>query len=226
MVVDVVQRYLALDGIRVLTAATGPAALALALERLQEVGLIVLDVMLPGQDGMEICRYLRSEVGATMPIILLTARGEESDRVRGLALGADYYVVKPFSPRELVARIKAQLRRVQLDRESGPLRQTLQAGDIVLDPGERTCMVLGSAAALTPKEFDLLHYLMEHQGKAYSRNDLLDAIWDEEYVGDPSTVTVHVRRLREKVERDPDRPAHIKTVWGLGYKFAIGVSRS
>jgi two-component system, OmpR family, response regulator ResD len=219
MVVEVVQKYLAREGYRVVTAFTGPDALAAALDRDQVPDLIVLDVMLPGMDGMAICKHLRREVHATMPIILLTARGEESDRVRGLGLGADDYVVKPFSPRELVARVQAQLRRVKLDQEPRTHDGRIRAGEIVLDPHHRTCTVRGEPAELTPKEFDLLHYLMDHAGQPFNRNDLLDAIWDEDYMGDPSTVTVHIRRLREKVEQDPERPTHIKTVWGVGYKF-------
>jgi DNA-binding response OmpR family regulator len=154
-----------------------------------------------------------------MPIILLTARGEEGDRIRGLGLGADDYVVKPFSPRELVARVQAQLRRVQLDREPWRGDHRLRGGEIVLDPSQRTCTVRDQPADLTPKEFDMLRFLMDNAGRAFNRNELLDAIWDEDYMGDPSTVTVHIRRLREKIEHDPERPTHIKTVWGVGYKF-------
>ncbi|HEX2326981.1 MAG TPA: response regulator transcription factor, partial [Chloroflexota bacterium] len=183
--------------------------------------LIVLDVMLPGIDGVELCRRLRQLHGATMPIILLTARGEEADRIGGLGAGADDYVVKPFSPAELVARVKAQLRRVALDTspQEAPQDGRLRGGDIALDPRERTCEVRGAPVPLTPKEFDLLHHLMAAPGQVFSRDQLLDAVWDAGFFGFPSTVTVHVRRLREKVERDPERPAHIKTVWGLGYKF-------
>jgi DNA-binding response OmpR family regulator len=162
-----------------------------------------------------------------MPIILLTARGEEDDRIRGLMAGADDYVVKPFSPGELVARVKAQLRRVEMDTApAGGRPGILQGGDILLDPTDRTCSVRGQAVSLTPKEFDLLHYLMDHQGEVVSRDELLDRIWDERFLGYQGTVTVHVRRLREKVEQDPDLPHHIKTVWGMGYKFeSNGVGR-
>lgn len=219
IVVEVVQRYLIREGFRVVTAATGHDALAAAIDAANAPDLIVLDVMLPGTDGIEICRHLRREAGATMPIILLTARGEESERIKGLGVGADDYVVKPFSPGELVARVKAQLRRVKLDREPPRPDGRLRGGDIVLDPRLRTSEVRGELVALTPKEFDLLHYLMAQQGQAFSRNELLDAAWDEEFFGNPSTVTVHIRRLREKIEPDPERPTHVKTVWGLGYKF-------
>lgn len=219
IVVEVVQRYLVREGFRVVTAATGPEALAAALDRARPPSLIVLDVMLPGIDGMELCRRLRREASATMPIILLTARGEEEERVKGLTVGADDYVVKPFSPRELVARVKAQLRRVQMDAQPPPADGRLRGGDVALDPRLRTVEIRGEPVALTPKEFDLLHFLIAHPGKVFSRDEMLDAVWDREFVGDPGTVTVHVRRLREKIEPDPERPTHIKTVWGLGYKF-------
>jgi DNA-binding response OmpR family regulator len=219
IVVEVVQRYLAREGFRVVTAANGDEALARALDRALPPSLIVLDVMLPGIDGVALCRRLRTERGATMPIILLTARGEEGERIRGLESGADDYVVKPFSPGELVARVKAQLRRVRIDTQPPRADGKLRGGLIVLDPRARTCEVDGVAVALTPKEFDLLHHLIAHPGQVFSRDELLDAVWDREFVGDPSTVTVHVRRLREKVEPDPDRPTHVKSVWGLGYKF-------
>jgi DNA-binding response OmpR family regulator len=219
IVVEVVQRYLAREGFKVVTAATGPEAWDAALDRVRPPSLIVLDVMLPGLDGVSLCDRLRRDAGLTVPIILLTARGEEADRIAGLAIGADDYVVKPFSPGELVARVKAQLRRVRLDtrppRDDGRLR----GGEVVLDALSRTVQVRGEAVALTAKEFDLLHFLMAHAGQVFNRNELLDAVWDADYLGDPSTVTVHVRRLREKIERDPARPAHVKVVWGTGYKF-------
>ena len=225
MVVEVVQRYLAREGFHVLTAATGDQALAAATATTPPPSLIVLDVMLPGIDGVEVCRRLRRDHHVTVPIILLTARGEEADRIGGLGVGADDYVVKPFSPAELVARVKAQLRRVQLDTNP-PTKADgrLRGGEIVLDPAERTCEVRGKPVVLTPKEFDLLHHLMAAPGRIFSRDDLLDGVWDAEFFGYPSTVTVHIRRLREKIEPDPERPTHIKTVWGLGYKFDPSIS--
>jgi DNA-binding response OmpR family regulator len=216
IVVEVLAKYLAREGFQVLTAATGDTALATA--EAARPALIVLDVMLPSMDGVEVCRRLRAG-GARMPIILLTARGEEADRIAGLRTGADDYVVKPFSPAELVERVKAQLRRVQLDTKAPEEAGTLRGGDVSLDPAARTCLVRGEAVALSPKEFDLLHFLLSHAGQSFSRDALLDAVWDKEFFGFPSTVTVHIRRLREKIERDPDRPAHVKTVWGVGYKF-------
>jgi DNA-binding response OmpR family regulator len=173
--------------------------------------------MLPGMDGLEVCRRLRQS-HLNVPIILLTARGQEVDRVGGLGIGADDYVVKPFSPAEVVARVKAQLRRVQFDTQ--PLADgRLRGGDVELDSVERVLKVRGEPVTLTAKEFDLLHYLMAHPGEVFSRDDLLDAVWDKAFFGGPATVTVHVRRLREKIERDPSRPTHIKVVWGTGYKF-------
>lgn len=224
IVVEVIQRYLLREGFRVVTAATGDAAFSAARDPSRPPSAIVLDVMLPGMDGFELCRRLRRECAATMPIILLTARGEEAERVRGLDLGADDYVVKPFSPQEVVARVKAQLRRVRIDTRPPAPEGPLAGGDVVLDPRARTCHVRERAVTLTPKEFDLLHRLMAYAGRAFSRDELLDAVWDVEFFGYPSTVTVHVRRLREKIEADPDRPAHIKTVWGVGYKFDPSVA--
>jgi DNA-binding response OmpR family regulator len=215
IVAEVVGRYLRRDGFAVMSASTGPEGLAAGLE--QAPHLIVLDVMLPGMDGLEVCRRLRQS-RVTAPIILLTARSEEADRIGGLGIGADDYVVKPFSPAELVARVKAQLRRVRLDTEL-PVDGHLRGGELELDPLDRGLKVRGQPVALTAKEFDLLHYLMAHPGEVFSRDDLLDAVWDREFVGGPATVTVHIRRLREKIERDPSRPSHLKVVWGTGYKF-------
>jgi DNA-binding response OmpR family regulator len=220
IVVEVVERYLRRDGFRVVTAATAQEAWAAALSGELPPNLIVLDVMLPGGDGMDICRRLRTEHALSVPILLLTARGEEADRIAGLNVGADDYVVKPFSPAELVARVRAHLRRVQLDSQPPQAEDgILCGGDIRLDPHNRTADVLNMPVNLTAKEFDLLHYLMAHPRQTFSRDDLLDAVWDRDYFGDASTVTVHIRRLREKIERDPGRPTHVKVVWGAGYKF-------
>jgi DNA-binding response OmpR family regulator len=218
IVVDVVGRYLRRDGFAVTSASTGTEALDAASDAANPPRVIVLDVMLPGLDGFEVCKQLR-ERNITVPIILLTARGEEADRIGGLGIGADDYVVKPFSPGELVARIKAQLRRVRLDTLPTAKDDLLRGGDVELDAANRLVTVRGQAVSVTAKEFDLLHYLMQHPGEVFSRDDLLDAVWDRTFVGGPATVTVHVRRLREKIERDPSRPSHIKVVWGTGYKF-------
>lgn len=217
IVVDVLGRYLRRDGFAVTTTTTGPEGLRAGLNKDSPAQVIVLDVMLPGFDGLEVCRRLR-EQHVTVPIILLTARAEEADRIAGLGIGADDYVVKPFSPGELIARIKAQLRRVRLDTEP-PRDGHLRGGEIELDPLNRSVRIRGQPTALTAKEFDLLEHLMRHPGEVFSRDDLLDAVWDRTFSGGPATVTVHIRRLREKVERDPSRPTHLKVVWGAGYKF-------
>jgi DNA-binding response OmpR family regulator len=218
IVAEVVGRYLRRDGFAVLSASTGPEGLAAALDQANAPQAIVLDVMLPGMDGLEVCRQLRQS-HVTAPIILLTARGEEADRVGGLGIGADDYVVKPFSPAEVVARVKAQLRRVHMDTLTPVADGRLSGGEVALDSVERGVQVRGQAVTLTAKEFDLLHYLMAHPGEVFSRDDLLDAVWDKDFAGGPATVTVHIRRLREKIERDPSRPTHLKVVWGTGYKF-------
>jgi two-component system, OmpR family, response regulator ResD len=219
IVVEVVERYLRRDGFRVVTAATADEAWRAAIDGDTPPDAIILDVMLPGGDGIDLCRRLRNERGRTVPILLLTARGEEADRIAGLNVGADDYVVKPFSRSELVARVRANLRRVQLDTTPPHADATLRGGDVCIDPQNRSTTVSDVPVHLTAKEFDLLHFLMAHRGKAFGRDELLDAIWDRDYFGDQSTVTVHIRRLREKIERDPARPAHVKAVWGVGYKF-------
>jgi DNA-binding response OmpR family regulator len=217
IVAEVVGHYLRRDGFAVVSASNGPDGLAAALDQTQAPQAIVLDIMLPGMDGLEVTRRLR-ESHVTAPIILLTARGQEADRIGGLGIGADDYVVKPFSPAEVVARVKAQLRRVRLDTEP-PADGRLRGGDVELDPRDRGVRVRGQPVVLTAKEFDLLHFLMAHVGEVFSRDDLLDAVWDRDFSGGPATVTVHIRRLREKIERDPSRPSHLKVVWGTGYKF-------
>jgi DNA-binding response OmpR family regulator len=214
MVREVVARYLALDGMQVHEAADGPAALRWLADHRPD--LVVLDVMLPGTDGLAILRQLRS--GSDVPVILLTARAEEADRVVGLELGADDYVVKPFSPRELAARVRSVLRR------AGPRppdeSAVLDFGRLRIDPLAREVVVDGTPAALTPKEFDLLHTLASSPRQVFSRRQLLAQVWDSapEYQ-DPATVTVHVGRLRQKLEPDPDNPRWITTTWGVGYRF-------
>lgn len=211
---EVVSLYLQQAGYRVTVVRDGQAALnAMARER---PDLVVLDLMLPKVDGLEITRRLRAE-GDT-PIIMLTARREEIDRIVGLEMGADDYVVKPFSPRELVSRVKAVLRRVQ----TGPTESrqgAVEFGNVLIDPNTRQVLVDGDEVSLTVKEFDLLWALATHPRQVFNRDQLLDLVWGvTEYV-DPSTVTVHVRRLREKIEADPSNPRHIQTIWGVGYRF-------
>jgi DNA-binding response OmpR family regulator len=193
-------------------APDGETALRLADELAAD--LVVLDLMLPGIDGLEVCRRLRD--AGPVPIIMLTALGAETDRVVGLELGADDYVTKPFSPRELTLRVDSVLRRT-----SGPapaVPDVLTDGDLVLDSVRHEVTLQGGPLALTAREFDLLRFLLAHRGEAFSREDLLQEVWGWSF-GDHSTVTVHVRRLREKVERDPTRPVRLVTVWGVGYRW-------
>jgi DNA-binding response OmpR family regulator len=215
VVTEVVERYLVNEGFEVSTAGDGDDALRLA--RNWAPDLVVLDWMLPSRDGLEVCRVLRSE--GKVPIIMLTARGEETDRVVGLEIGADDYMVKPFSPRELVARIKAVLRRAVNEPGEPAASDTLRFGGLVVHPRTRVVEASGEPVSLTAKEFDLLLFLATHAGQVFSRDQLMDDVWDYTFAGDSSTVTVHVRRLREKIEADPMRPQYIKTVWGVGYKF-------
>ncbi len=215
VVTEVVARYLVRDGFEVETARDGEGGLALA--RSWSPDLVVLDLMLPGIDGLEVCRALRKE-GDT-PIVMLTARGEETDRIVGLELGADDYVVKPFSPRELVARVRSVLRRTATQKPAEGSRDVLKAGGVLVNPKTRAVEAEGKAVSLTAKEFDLLHFLVMHPGQVFSREQLMNDVWDYTFAGDASTVTVHIRRLREKIEREPMRPRYLKTVWGVGYKF-------
>lgn len=219
---EVVRRYLELEGFHVVEADTGPKALDLLSD--MQPDLIVLDVMLPGIDGLAITRKLRNpgdyaplSINGDVPIILLTARTEEVDRITGFDVGADDYVVKPFSPRELVARVKAVLRRSGIGAANAENPITFEA--LTLDPRSRTVTVESEGVTLTAKEFDLLWFLARHPRQVFSRAQLLDNVWGYEFYGDESTVTVHVRRLREKIEPDPANPTYIQTVWGIGYKF-------
>jgi DNA-binding response OmpR family regulator len=211
---EVVSLYLRRAGYQVVVAGDGQAALDALGEHAPD--LVVLDLMLPKVDGIEITRQLRAR-GDT-PIIMLTARREETDRILGLEMGADDYMVKPFSPRELVSRVKAVLRRTRGSTSEGE-GQVLAFQGLRIDPRTRLVQVDGEERPLTAKEFDLLWVLARHPRQVFNRDQLLDLVWGlTEYI-DPSTVTVHVRRLREKIERDPSDPRHIKTVWGVGYKF-------
>ena len=213
-VADVVTRYLQREGFEVETVGDGAAAVERATA--DPPALVVLDLMLPGMDGLEVCRRLRSL--APIPIVMLTARGDEDDRVVGLELGADDYVSKPFSPRELTARVRSVLRRAREPLAPGGLPSVLRADGIEVDTTMREARVRGAVAALTAREFDLLVHLMRHPREVFRRQELLERVWGYAF-GDTSTVTVHVRRLREKVEADPAEPRHILTVWGVGYRF-------
>jgi two-component system, OmpR family, response regulator ResD len=217
-VIDLVSIYLNKEGFQVTTAGDGEAGLTLAQETLPD--LVVLDVMLPGLDGWTVCRRLRGlpETEA-LPIVMLTSRGEEMDRVLGLELGADDYVTKPFSPRELVARIKAVLRRTGEGKLSASQRVLTYRG-LRIDPVGREVSVAGQLLALTPIEFDLLWLLAAHPGRAFRREQLYESVWEEDALGDLHTVDVHVGRLREKLEK-VDGLRYIATVRGIGYKFEV-----
>ncbi len=210
---DVVRRYLEQDGYRVRLVADGLTALA-AVDA-ERPDLVVLDLMLGGLDGLEVCRRLRRDEPA-LPVVMLTALGEESDRVLGLEVGADDYVTKPFSPRELVLRVRSVLRRTA--PAARPPAELLRDGDLVADTGRRVAALGGRPLSLTVREFDLLEFLMRHPARAFSRAELLDRVWGWQF-GDQSTVTVHVRRLREKIEVNPSAPGRLVTVWGIGYRY-------
>ena len=208
---EIVVSYLRAGGHTV--AEAGDGELALAEMRDNPADLVVLDLMLPGIDGLEVCRRLRAS--SDVPIIMLTALGSETDRVIGLERGADDYVTKPFSPRELVLRVESVLRRAGERRR--PATPVLD-GDLLVDPTQHVVTLAGATLSLTVREFDLLRFLATNPGVAYSREDLLREVWGWSF-GDQSTVTVHVRRLREKIERDPTRPIRLVTVWGVGYRW-------
>ena len=213
-VAEVVGRYLQREGYAVGVESDGAAGLARALA--EPPDLVVLDLMLPGLSGLEVCRRLREQ--APVPVIMLTARSGEVDRVTGLEIGADDYVAKPFSPRELTARVKAVLRRAAGASPASAPAETLRAGDIEVDTATHEVRRSGRVLELTAKEFDLLAHMMRHPRRAFRREELLGHVWGYEY-GDTSTVTVHVSRLREKIEPDPARPRYVCTVRGVGYRF-------
>jgi two-component system, OmpR family, response regulator ResD len=213
-IAEIVARYLRRAGYATRTAADGPAALAAAFEARPD--LVVLDIMLPGLDGLEVMRRLHAELDERVAVILLTARGEESDRVTGLRAGADDYVVKPFSPAELVARVDAVLRRAASERGQS---EPLDFGDLVIDPAARSVVVAGTEVELTQREFDLLLFFARNPGQVFTRDQLMDRVWDLSFYTDTTTVTVHIRRLRAKIERDAANPDWIQTVWGVGYRF-------
>ncbi len=215
-IVEVVSAYLKRELYNVVTASDGETALQMVAKH--DPDLVVLDVMLPRLDGLEVCRRIRA--AGNTPVIMLTARGEETDKLVGLGIGADDYLTKPFSPRELVARIKAVLRRAATSTTPEPGSDSvLRFSNLKINPRTRTVETESGSVELTAKEFDLLFFLASHPSEVFTRTQLLDQVWDYSYYGDTSTVTVHVRRLREKIEPDPMRPKYIKTVWGVGYKF-------
>ncbi|MCP8711089.1 response regulator transcription factor [Streptomyces sp. AC04842] len=213
-VAEIVTGYLDRAGYVVDRAGDGPDALARAAAHRPD--LVVLDLMLPGMDGLEVCRRMRGQ--GPVPVIMLTARGDEGDRILGLEVGADDYVTKPFSPRELVLRVGSVLRRVRPVEDASGGSGVLRAAGLVADPGARRVTKGGAELALTVREFDLLAFFLAHPGRAFAREELMREVWGWDF-GDLSTVTVHVRRLRGKVEDDPARPRLIRTVWGVGYRF-------
>jgi DNA-binding response OmpR family regulator len=210
---DVVSRYLAREGFRTLEAGDGEEARRL-LER-EAPSLVVLDVMLPGISGFELCRWIRAH--RRTPIVLLTALGEETDRIVGLELGADDYLTKPFSPRELALRVRNLMRRA--DRASADGAPAIAFADVVIDPVAREARKGSRPLALTLKEFDLLHFLASHPRQVFSRDQLMECVWGYQSALDTGTVTVHIRRLRTKIEDDASRPRHLETVFGAGYRF-------
>ena len=209
---EVVVSYLRREGYRTLEAGDGEAAKTL-VER-ERPDLVVLDLMLPGTDGLSICRWIRTR--GSLPVIMLTARGEEADRIVGLELGADDYVTKPFSPRELAARVRTVLRRASPAQDAAEL---LTFEDLEIDAGAREVRQAGESLRLTAKEFDLLWFLASHPRRVFSRDQLMQRVWGYSSALDTGTVTVHVRRLREKIEADASQPRRLETVWGVGYRF-------
>jgi two-component system response regulator ResD len=214
-IAEVVSRYLQRAGYETQIAHDGAQALAASAQRRPD--LVVLDVMLPGTDGLRLMSRLRDQDGRSLGVILLTARGEQADRIAGLRLGADDYVVKPFAPAELVARVDAVLRRV--DPSWGDA-EALALGPIRIEPSSRRVFARGAEVVLTAREFDLLLHMARHPHQVFSREALMAAVWQYAFFTDTSTVTVHIRRLRAKLEADPGRPRHLETVWGVGYRFA------
>jgi len=222
-ILDVVELYLLREGFKVVRATDGPTALKLYAE--EKPDLVLLDVMLPKMDGLEVLRQIRLHQQLAAPVIMLTSKSEEEDKLVGLEAGADDYITKPFSPRELVARVKVALRRVEEQQNRATLIRARTNDEFITIEGLsinktlRLVEVEGKPAELTAKEFDLLWFLASSPAQVFTREQLLDKVWDYSYFGEMSTVTVHIRRLREKIETDPMRPRHIKTVWGVGYKF-------
>ncbi|OYD08396.1 response regulator transcription factor [Paludifilum halophilum] len=217
-IVKLVQFNLEKEGYQVVVATDGQRALSKVKQ--EKPDLVVLDLMLPEVDGLEVCKQLRRE-NRQLPILMLTAKTEEFDKVLGLELGADDYMTKPFSPRELVARVKTIFRRMEAVREGAvhESNKEFRVGELVIDPEGYEVLRNGEIVDLTPKEFELLIYLANHRGRVLSRDQLLNAVWDYDYIGDTRIVDVHVSHLREKVEVDSRNPVYIKTVRGIGYKF-------
>ncbi len=210
--------YLHAQGFEATVAPDGPTGLDKALTG--DYALIILDVMLPGMDGFEVLSKVREQ--RNIPILLVTARKDDVDKIKGLGLGADDYITKPFSPSELAARVKAHIKRY--DRLVGavvPERDVIEIRDLKLDKTSRKLYVSGEEKKLTAREFDLLEFLMTHPNKVYSKQELFEQIWNSDSIGDIATVTVHIKKLREKIEVDRNNPQYIETVWGVGYRFRV-----
>ena len=218
-IADLLDLHLSDEGHRVEVVGNGDEGLERALD--EEYDLIVLDIMLPGTDGFDICRRLRQEQCPT-PILMVTAKTEEVDKVLGLELGADDYITKPFSIREVLARVKALFRRVEVDQEAqqDDTASPIELGGLVVEPKKRKVLVSGEPVDLTSKEFELLLLFAQNPGRAYSRDELLDEVWGYQYSGYSHTVNTHINRLRNKIEPNPSDPRYVKTVWGMGYRFA------
>lgn len=220
---EVQKDFLTAGGYEVEIADDGPTGLARALQ--EPFDLVLLDLMLPGADGYEICRAIRA--AKDIPILMVTARSEELDKIRGLGLGADDYIVKPFGVGELVARVRAHLARYErltggdgAGRGNGALSgNPVRAGRLLIDEASRQVFADGAEISVTAKEFDLLLFLARHPGRVFRKEELFERIWGFDAIGDPATLTVHISRLREKIERDPAKPRHIETIWGIGYRF-------
>ena len=217
-IADLVRIHLSDLGYEIDWAADGKQGLRKALGG--DYALVILDLMLPEMDGLEVCKRIRAENRA-LPILMLTARAEEVDKVLGLELGADEYLTKPFSIRELIARVKALFRRIEIERENVQRSDDLELrfGDLLVDAEKRKVTLADETLELTAKEFDLLMLFAQHPGRAYSRQELLDIVWGYQYSGYSHTVNTHINRLRAKIEKDPSNPMFIKTVWGVGYRF-------
>lgn len=213
-ILKIVKHCLERENFLVVTAVDGESALAVAKK--EQPDLVILDLMLPKLNGLDVCRILTAEY--TVPIIILSAKGDELDRIVGLRLGVDDYLTKPFSPIELVLRVQAVIRRVQ-GQGKNQTSQALECGTLYIDPGSRAVTINGTDVNLTSKEFELLWLLVSNPQQVFTRMLLLNKIWHSDYEGDENTVTVHIRRLREKIEPTPSSPTYIKTVWGVGYKF-------
>jgi DNA-binding response OmpR family regulator len=214
-IAEVVSLYLKRAGYRVQIASDGKQAMNLLEKQIPD--FVILDLMLPGVDGLSLTRWLRDR--SNVPIIMLTARREEIDRIAGLEMGADDYVVKPFSPQELVSRVRAVMRRLGREQSDSQTDRSLEFDDLTIDPRSRVVVIHDSPIELTAKEFDMLYLLAQHPRQVFTREQLLERVWGGAQYIDPGTVTVHVRRLREKIEPDPSHPMRLLTVWGVGYKF-------